>query len=286
MNRLSAIAYLNGKFFPLEECRISVLDRGFLFGDGIYEVIPVYNRSVFESELHFERMRRGLERIGIAVPQTDAKWLDIFARLIRDSKCDNLAIYLQITRGVAPRSHYVVDHIQPTTFAMTMALSRTADDVLCQGTTAITAEDTRWHHCDIKTISLAANVLLRKKAVEANAYEVILFRDKVLTEGAAANVLIVFGTSVAEAQLATPPKDNWILPGITREVVKRLAVEHSIPFVERRISEEEIKAADEVWLTSSTKEILPVVSIDGRTIGGGKPGVVRAQFSRWLNALK
>lgn len=286
MNPATVPAYLNGKFLPVEECCVSPLDRGFLFGDGIYEVIPVYGGNIFNAAMHFERMRTGLAQTGIAAPHTDTEWLHIFSRLINSSPGGDMAIYIQVTRGAAPRNHYTAAAMHPTAFAMTMPLQHADDDTLLNGVAAITAKDTRWHHCNIKTISLAANVLLRKKAVEADAHEVLLFRGEFLTEGAATNVFIVFGKSVTNARLATPAEDHRILAGITRQLVKRIAARHAVPLVERSIRKEELKAADEIWLTSSTKEILPVVSVDGQAIGSGKPGSVWAQFSRWLSALK
>ena len=278
-------AYLNGVFLPLDRCRVSVLDRGFMFGDGVYEVIPVYNGKPFEGGRHLTRLTKSLVGMSIANPHTDAEWENVIEKLIKAVPSQDLAVYLQVTRGVAPRSHYTEEKIPATAFAMTMPLDKTQTSVFERGVNAVTAEDVRWHRCDIKTTSLAANVLLRKKAAEADVGETILLRDGMVTEGAASNVFVIFGDA-ERARLLTAPKDRWILAGITRGIVIDLAREHKIAFAERRIPEQEFRSADEVWLTSSTREILPVTFIDGRPIGKAAPGPVWKKFKEWMDALK
>ena len=275
---LSTPAYLDGKIIPLDECRVSVLDRGFLFGDSIYEMIPVYAGQTFEADAHLVRMARCLTAIGIENPHSHAEWQGIIDLLIQHSSQSDLVLYLQITRGVAPRDHYPTAILKPTVFGMTMPLP---ERDIGAGFSAITAEDIRWHRCDIKTTSLAANVLLRKRSTEAKVHETILIRDGCVTEGAVSNVFVI-----VDGIIATAPSDQYILPGITRDVVIRLATEHNIPLEERAVKAEVLTRATEVWTTSSTKDISPIVSIDGSVVGNGKPGPVWKKFTSWIHNLR
>lgn len=257
------LVYLNGNYLPLSEANISVLDRGFLFGDGIYEVIPIYSGKPLRLEAHLERLTNSLEGIRIKPPLTVAQWEEIIGRLLDGS--EDQYIYLQITRGVSPKRDHAFpkDPVSPTIFAMCNRIAPLPQG----GVSAITVEDTRWHRCDIKAITLLANILGRQDAVEQSAAEAILIRDGNAVEGAASNLFIV-----KHGTIITPPKSPEILPGITRDLVLELATKLGIQTVERAISAEELSHAEEIWLTSSTREILPVIRLDGVLVGNGNPG--------------
>ena len=261
--------YLNGEFMPIGEAKISVLDRGFIYGDGVYEVIPVYARQPFRMEPHFRRLQHSLDGIRLANPNTDAQWRDLVAQMIARQPFDDQAVYLQVTRGVAKRDHSFPKGVPPTVFMMSNPLPLPSREQVDRGVAVVTAEDNRWHRCDLKTISLLGNVLMRQLAVDANAVETVMFRDGLLTEASASNVLIVRnGTVIA------PPKDYLILPGITYDATFEAAREAGVPVEIRAIPREEALAADEMWLSSSTKEVLAITTLDGRPFGGGQPGPV------------
>lgn len=260
--------YLNGSFVPVEEAKISVTDRGFLFGDGVYEVIPVYGGHLFRLEHHLQRLQRSLQGIRMDNPHTDDEWEQILIRLTAQLAGSDQAVYLQVTRGSTDtRDHVWPKEIEPTIYARTKKLNTPTSEEKRKGIHAITLEDPRWEHCDIKAITLLANVLARSQAADAGAQEAILIRDDSATEGAASNLFIV-----KDKLLITPPKSDSLLPGITREIVLELAKQHGIPFAEARITADDLRSADEVWMSSSTKEILPVLQIDGQTVGTGVAG--------------
>ncbi len=279
MNPASAPAYLNGAFTTVGECRISPLDRAFLFGDGIYEVVPVYAGRMFEWPAHFKRLERNLHETGIAAPHSSDAWEAILGGLIKRADGAELSLYLQVSRGVAPRAHCLEKPIAPTVFAMAMPATPPSPELLKQGVNAVTAEDVRWHRCDIKSTSLIANVLLKMGAVAGGAHDVILLRDGRVTESSAANVFIV-----RAGVLATPPKDHWILAGITRDVLIRLAGRQGVTVQERVIPVAELADAEEIWLSSSTREILPVTRVDGRPVGAGVPGPTWRAFRDHLKS--
>lgn len=259
-----SLVYLNGRFLPLKEATVPVLDRGFLFGDGVYEVVPVYGGRPLRLVEHLRRLDHSLAAIRMTPPLSDAEWSDVFSGLI-DGPEDQY-IYLQVTRGAAPkRDHAIPAGIAPTVFAMCSPIA----PIPVTGIRAVTVPDIRWHRCDIKAITLLANVLLRQDAVDQGAVEAILVRGDEVTEGAASNVFIVSGGIIV-----TPPKGPEILPGITRDLVLELARKHGIPAAERSFRIDELRTAEEVWMTSSTREILPVIDLDGQTVGGGTPGPV------------
>ena len=264
---LPARVYLNGEYLPAGSARISVFDRGFVFGDGVYEVIPVYGGRPFRLTHHLQRLDASLASVRIPNPLNPGQWHDIFRELIAEHGAVDQSIYLEITRGAAPRDHAFPATVTPTVFAYSQPLAYPAPEQIRSGVHAITVTDIRWTRCDIKAIALLANVLMRQTAVESGCAEAILIRDDRITEGAASNIFIV-----SRGSLVTPPKGPFILPGITRDLVIELARDHGIPCSERDILRSELFAADEVWMTSSTKEILPIVRIDGRDIGGGRPG--------------
>lgn len=281
----SSLAWLNGQWLPINQCAVSVLDRGFLFGDGVYEVIPVFSGIPIRQTQHFQRLAQNLSILGIDSPYRDKDWCAVIQRLIQLSPEADAAIYIQITRGNAPRDHFNSEFsYQATCFAMRMPLRPPSEKILEQGLCGVGVEDLRWHRCNIKTISMVGNVLARKEALEQGADEAILFRDGQLTETPAANVFLVQGNSLEQAELVTPPCDQWILPGITRAWIKEIAEQHAIAFQERTILREEVFAADEVWIGSSTRVILPLTVLDDQAIGRGKPGPVWQQFCRWIQA--
>ncbi len=264
--------YLNGKFLPIEKAFVPVLDRGFIFGDGAYEVIPVYSRHPFHLHEHLLRLQRSLDSIRLKNPHTVAEWSQLIKELLSNYQEQDLSIYLHITRGVAKRDHAFPENVTPTVFMMSSPLLTPSQELRDRGVSVITAQDNRWLRCDIKSIALLPNVLLRQLAVDTGAVETILLRDGFLTEGSASNVFVVRNGTVL-----APPKNELILPGVTYDVVIELATSSSIPLEIRPISEAEFRAADELWLTSSTKEVLPITLLDNAPVGGGRPG---AMFKR------
>ncbi|MDO9052979.1 MAG: D-amino acid aminotransferase [Gallionella sp.] len=261
--------YLNGLYLPVEEARISVLDRGFIFGDGVYEVIPVYSRRAFRLSAHLQRLQRSLDGIRLANPHSLAQWTSIFDELIAQSESDDSYLYLHITRGAAPRDQaFPNPPVAPTVFVMCNPLSRPSAALLASGVCAVTAQDNRWLRCDIKAISLLPNVLLRQLAVDAGCAETVLIRDdSFLTEGSASNIFVV-----KNGTLLAPPKDNLMLPGITYDVILEIAAANSIPHEVRKISKTEVFDADELLLTSSPKEVLAITRLDGQPVGNAEPG--------------
>lgn len=271
---MEEIVYLNGTFMPPQDARVSVLDRGFLLGDGVYEVVPAYGGRLFRLPEHLARLRYSLECIKLPNPHDEAHWSALLHEVVRRNPWSDQTVYLQITRGVARREHTFPDPpVPPTVLIMSSALKGPSDAERTEGVRVITREDYRWLRCDIKTISLLANCLLRQEAAEAGCAEVILLREGKVTEGSASNVYIV-----KDGIVIAPPKDNLILPGVTYDLVFELAKAAGLPFEFRPISLAELYVADEVWLSSSIREVLPVVQVDGMPIGGGRPGPVQARM--------
>lgn len=268
--------YLNGKFMPIEEAFIPVLDRGFIFGDGVYEVIPAYSRQPFRLTAHLKRLQHSLDGIRLNNPFSNDEWKKILEQVIINNEGEDQYLYLHITRGVAKRDHAFPENVLPTIFIMSNPLLQPSQELLKSGASAITAIDNRWIRCDVKAISLLPNVLLRQLAVDVHAVETILFRNGFLTEGAASNIFIV-----KKNILLAPPKSNLMLPGITYDVVLELAEDNQIPYEIREIAETEVSIADEILLTSSTKEIMPITLLDNKPVGDGKPG----ELFRRLHAL-
>lgn len=266
--------YLNGNMTRLSEAKISVLDRGFIFGDGIYEVVPVYQHKLFRPAQHLARLFRGLHAIGIDNPYTEASWLDLIGQVVEATPVPDQLVYIQVTRGVARRSHAFPNvEMTPTVFIMSNPLIPVPEQTRTAGVACVSMEDKRWLRCEIKSISLLGNVLAAQNAAEHDANESIQFRDGFLTEGSASNVWIV-----RQGILSGPPRDNLILEGIRYGLMEELCTAHNIPFALRRISRDEVFTADEVLLSSAPKEILPVVSIDGQTIANGQPGPIYKQL--------
>jgi D-alanine transaminase len=267
--------YLNGQFMPMEEARIPVLDRGFIFGDGVYEVIPVYSRHPFRLPEHLRRLQASLDAIRLPNPHSAAEWVKLIHRLVDLNEASDQSVYLHVTRGVAKRDHAFPKGVAPTVFMMSNPLSTPPSSEVEHGVGAVTAADNRWLRCDIKGISLLPNVLLRQLAVDAGCVETVLIRDGFLTEGAASNVFVV-----SSGVLLTPPKTHLMLPGITYDVVLELARANSIACEVRQVAQSELLGASEVWLTSSTKEVLAITRLDGKPVGNGKPGpVFRRMYS-------
>jgi D-alanine transaminase len=259
--------YLNGDFMPIEEARIPVLDRGFIFGDGVYEVIPVYSRKPFRLAEHLRRLQHSLDGIRLRNPHTVGEWTHLFEQIIAGNESNDQSLYLHVTRGVARRDHAFPKGVSPTVFIMSNPLLTPPAEWLETGVATITATDNRWLRCDIKAISLLPNVLLRQLAIDADAVETVLLRDGFMTEGAASNIFVV-----KDKVLLAPPKNHLMLPGITYDVILELAEARKIPYEVREVSEHEVRSADELLLTSSTKEILPITWLDGKPVGSGRPG--------------
>lgn len=268
-----SIVFLNGDFVPASEARISVLDRGFIFGDGVYEVIPVYGGHLFRLDAHLKRLDDSLVSIRIGSPYSRDKWHEILSALVARNGGKDLSVYLQITRGVAPRDHAFPKNVQPTVFAMANPLQPVPSHVLSEGVAVITMEDFRWQHCHVKAIALLANILARQQALDSGANEAVFIRDGQVTEGAASNLFYVKNRA-----LYTPPKGPQLLPGITRDLVLELAQAHHVPAQEKNFDMSALESADEIWLTSSTKEILPVTQLNGQPVGNGKPGPMWARM--------
>lgn len=277
-----SLACLNGAFLPLAEARVSAMDRGFLFGDGAYEVIPVYSRRPFRIDEHLARLQRTLDGIRLANPHTTDEWTTLIGRIVTDAEWDDQSVYLQVTRGpMEKRNHAFPAIVAPTVFIMSEALVTPAAELRATGVAAVTAADFRWLHCDFKATSLLANCLLRQFAVDAGCAETVLLRDGFLTEGAASNIF-----AVKDGRLLAPIKNHLMLPGITYDVVLELAAVHGLPHEVRDVTEAEVRGADELWLTSSTKEVLPIVALDGRPVANGQPGPIFAKMYDWYQQFK
>jgi D-alanine transaminase len=275
------LVYLNGEFLPPERAMVSVFDRGFIFGDGVYEVIPVYGRRLFRLPHHLARLERSLAEIRLPDPLTHGEWERIFTRLIAECGAGDQSIYLQVTRGVAPRDHAFPADTHPTAFAYAQPAKYPTADTVARGVAVVTASDNRWLRCDVKAIALLPNALLRQQAIERGAVEAILVRDGWVTEGAASNVFIVRGGTIY-----TPPNGPFILPGVTRDLALELAAANGIPAREEPIAEVALFEADEIWLTSSLREILPVTRLNDRPVGNGRPGPLHARLYALYKAYK
>lgn len=277
-----SLVYLNGKYLPDDQALVSVLDRGFMFGDGIYEVIPVYWKQPFRLSQHLERLNHNLASIRMDNPRSAAQWTELLADLIRfNPGTGDQSIYVQITRGPARRDHAIPKDAKPTVFAMCTPITPPDSALLARGVSVVTLEDIRWKYCHIKAITLLPNVLLRADATECGADDAILLRDGIVTEGTASNVFLW-----ADERLITPPKSPHLLPGVTRDLVLEIALQHGLNAFEQDLTEHDLRAADEIWLTSSTKEILPVTQLNGEPVGAGKPGEHFRTMLAWYQEYK
>lgn len=279
------LCYLNGEYLPLNQARISPLDRGFIFGDGIYDVVPVYGRRLFRFDEHLARLERGLAKIRIANPHTREQWLERCRRLVAAQPAEDQVLYVQVTRGVAPRDHVMPEGLTPTVFMMSNPMRHPTAEQRHHGVACVTARDFRWERGDIKSTSLLGNVLARQMSADHGAAETIMFRDGFLTEASGSNVWIVH-----EGALLGPPKSEHVLEGIRVELMRELCDECGIAYNLKPIPEAEVLSADEVLLTSATKEVLPVTRIDGESVGHGalrgKPGPVYARLYEAYQAAK
>jgi D-alanine transaminase len=261
------IAYLNGELLPLGEAKVSILDRGFQFADGVYEVIPVYGGAPFRLPAHLRRLARSLGEIGMDPPMAETDFARAVHQLIERNCGGDCQVYIQVTRGEAPRNHHFPEAVHPTVVMTCTPVNPVPGEWVRDGVSAITAEDIRWARCDIKSIALLPNVMMRQKAAEEGAFEAIWVHQGMAVEGAASNLF-----AVTDGVARTPPDGPRVLPGITRDVVLELAADEGLPVRTGEITAEELAGADEVWLTSSTKEVLPVTRLDGRAVGSGQPG--------------
>ena len=270
-----SLVYLNGAFVPPEQAQVSAFDRGFVFADGVYEVIPAYGGRPFRLPQHLARLDNSLAGIRLTNPLSAKEWQKIFARLVEANGAGKVdqSVYLQVTRGPAPRDHAFPVKPQPSVFAYAQVLKYPEPAQRAAGVAAITVPDIRWQRCDIKAIALLPNVLMRQQATEQGAVEAILIRDGLMTEGSASNIFVVVNDT-----LVTPPKGPFILPGVTRDLVLELAHAHRIACVERPVTEAELRSASEVMLSSSIKELLPITRLDGKPVGSGKPGALHARL--------
>jgi len=266
---MTDIVYLNGKFLPIDEAYVPVLDRGFIFGDGVYEVVPVYSKHPFRLAEHLRRLQYSLDKVRITNPHSDADWTQLVNEIVKRNDGNDQSVYFQITRGVAKRDHAFPKGVTPTVFMMSNPLVTPSPALVDSGVACVSAEDYRWLNCDIKSVSLLGNCLLRQLSADVGATETILFRDGKLTEASSSNVFIV-----KNGVVLTPPKDNLVLPGITYDVVLEIARAREFELEVRAVSEAEVRSADEIWVTSSTKEVLAVTTLDGKPVGDGRPGTL------------
>ncbi len=271
--------YLNGDFLPIEEACVSVMDRGFTFGDGVYEMIPVFEGKYLRLAEHLERLNNSLSHIYIKNPHTIDEWKEIFCELLKKNSGKNMVLYIQVTRGVGDRNHVYGEELKPTVFVMCRPI---VERDLSAGVSAVTHEDIRWKYCYIKANSLLSSVILKKRASEADSsMDAILIRDGFVTEGAASNVFII-----KNKLIKTPEKDGNLLPGITRDLLVELLQKSDLVCMEVPVTEKELKDADEIWITSSTIGIVPIIKLDGESVGEGVPGEVWRQVNALYEAFK
>jgi len=275
------LVHLNGQLIPLSEACVPVLDRGFIFGDGVYEVIPIYNRKMFRAPQHMARLLRSLDKVRIANPYTEGQWMKLIQQVVDAYPEDNQMVYLQVTRGVAKRGHSFPKEVTPTVFIMTNPLALPSPEMRAAGIVCVTMEDRRWLNCDIKSISLLGNVLASQYATENGAVETVQFRDGFLTEGSSSNIWVV-----KNGKLLAPPNNNLILEGIRYGFLQELCESAGIPFEARQITREEVFDADELLMSSATKEVIAIVKLDDKVIGNGKPGPVYEKLYRAYQKAK
>ncbi len=264
------IVHLNGNWLPLSQATVSVLDRGFIFGDGVYEVVPLYSGRPFRMQQHLARLNRSLAAIRIPNPHTPEQWQSLVLDLAQRNGGGDQFVYMQVTRGVAKRDHAFPANVTPTVFAMSSPFTRPDARQRDQGLSAVSVPDERWLHCEIKSVSLLGNVLARQYAVDHGTHEVVQFRGDHMTEGSASNIWVVSASGV----LLAPPRNHLILEGIRYGLIEQIAEAKGVPFEIRPIHRDEVMSASELMLSSATKEILPIVTLDGHAVGAGVPGPV------------
>jgi D-alanine transaminase len=276
-----SLCYLNGAYSRLCDAKVSVLDRGFIFGDGVYEVLPAYEGRIFRFDQHMARLERSLAELRIPNPLSNVEWLAIARKLIQSLgesvALVNQIVYIQVTRGVAPRDHVMPSGLSPTVFVMASEMKLASPSQREQGVACVSADDFRWQKAHIKSTSLLGAVLARQISADAGAVETVMYRDGYLSEAAASNVWVV-----KDGVVMGPPKDNLVLEGIRFSLIKEICREEGIPYQLRRISREEVLDADELLLSSATKEVLPITTLDGVPVGNGstrgRPGPVYARL--------
>jgi D-alanine transaminase len=268
------VAFINGAFVPLAEAKVSIEDRGFQFGDGVYEVIRTYNGRPFALETHLARLDRSAKALDLTQPYSSVEWTAHVLEAIRRAAYPEAKIYIQVTRGVAPRDHAYSAEATPTVVMTVREFHPLDRSIQVAGVEAMTVEDIRWGRCDIKSVNLLANVLARQQVKQAQVFEAILVRAGLVTEGAVSNVMVVHGGAVV-----TAPEGPRILSGVTRAVVLNLALSEGVPVQERFVSQSDLYDADEVFLTGTTVEVLAVVRIDGKVIGNGRPGPIAQRLA-------
>ena len=280
-----ATCYLNGEWIALADAKISVLDRGFIFGDGVYEVISVDTldgiRAPFRPIEHFARLQRSLGLVRIENPLSDDQWLDLTADVIERHPWPRQLVYIQVTRGKAKRDHPFPAGVEPTVFVSTSPWPAIPAEQIERGVAAVTHADERWLHCDIKSTSLLGNVLMKQYAIDQGASETVMLRDGFLTEGSSTNISVV-----KNGVVSMPPKTTQLLPGITVDGVAQIAEEHDLRVDVRPVGDKELRSADEVWLSSSGRELLAIVSLDGAPVGSGRPGPLFRNMYAWFQQAK
>ena len=273
--------FLNGEFMPFEHAKISPLDRGFIYGDGVYEVIPYYAGHGLRAVQHLQRLQRSLDELQIVNPYPITQWESLITSLVLQNGCGNIAVYIQVTRGVAKRDFPPPTGISQTVFMMANPLVSPKPEIYENGFSCVSLDDNRWLRCQVKATSLLGAVLLKHEGNQAGADDVVLFRDGYLTESSASNI-----AAVKNGVILCPPMDNLILGGITYELMIELARTHGMPLEVRRVHRREVKKADELWIMSSTKEVVPIVKLDDKPIGTGRPGPVFKQMQKFFDEYK
>jgi D-alanine transaminase len=279
MNKPPNIVYLNGAYLPVEEAKISVMDRGFLFGDSVYEVVPVFGNNLLRVDEHLTRLQNSLNRVSMVNPLNSKEWAEIFSQLLNKNQGEDRAIYLQVSRGAYPvRDLSIKENYPATVFAMILQVTPPDMEVVSAGISVITVDDFRWHACDIKSTSLIANVMLKQQARVANVEDAILIRKGMVTEGTASNVFLVKDGIILTPPTVHPTGNQLLLPGITRDLVIEIAEKNTIVVQQREIKETELYSADEIWMTSSTREIAPVIRLNGEAVGVGMDAGVAGEM--------
>ena len=274
--------FLNGEWMPVEDAKISVLDRGFIFGDGVYDVVPVYDHKLFRFDAHMARLERGLKELRIPNPFDRPGWLDRIRRLVASQTASDQIVYIQVTRGVAMRDHVMPQDITPTVFAMANVMKLPSAAQREQGVACVTADDFRWEKAHIKSTSLLGSVLARQISFDAGAVETVMFRHGFLSEASASNVWVVKRSTVVG-----PPRDNLVLAGIRYDLIEEICRAAGLAFELRPIPRQEVLEADELILSSATREVLAVVTLDGKPVGTGQPGpVFRRLFAGYRAAIE